>query len=528
MRRLLERLGAGVGRRPKLAWRHAPHPPIVNPVSQAQQTSVARLDARSAPRELRPRRTRGWLVRRVLLVADVVGLVSAFLVTQIVLGDLFQRLRPDVAELFVFFLISLPAWAVAAKLYGLYDRDEERTDHSTSDDVAGVFHLVTVGAWILYAGAWLTEVTTPNLEKTVLFWALAILFITVGRAAGRTLVRRSSAYVQNAVIVGGGDVGQLVARKYLLHPEYRIRLLALVDDDPRAQRDELQGVEVWPTDRLLGLVRERRIDRVLIAFSQLPAEQTLSLIRELRELNVQIDIVPRLFDVMPPSVDVHSVEGLALLSLRPMRMSRSSRLVKRSVDLVGATALLVLTAPLFAFFSWRIRRDSPGPIFFRQTRLGQDMKEFTALKFRTMTHAAHDDDHFEYVTSIMSSRASVGANGLYKLERPAAVTKAGAWLRKTSLDELPQLLNVLRGDMSLVGPRPCIPYETSLFEPHHFERFLVPAGLTGLWQVTARSRATFAEALDLDVAYARGWSLGLDLRLLARTPLQVFRDQGTT
>ena len=275
-------------------------------------------------------------------------------------------------------------------------------------------------------------------------------------------------------------------------------------------------------------MQERQIDRVVFAFSHDSHQQTLALIRELRQLNVQIDLVPRLYEVMPPNVDVHSVEGLPLLSLRPVRISRSSRLVKRTIDLIGASILLILTAPLFALFTWRIKRDSPGPVFFRQTRLGQDMKEFTALKFRTMTHTVHDGEHREYVQSIMSSRASVGANGLYKLERGDAVTKVGRGLRKTSLDELPQLLNVLRGDMSLVGPRPCIPYETSLFGPHHFERFLVPAGITGLWQVTARSRATFGEALDLDVAYARGWSLGLDLRLLARTPLQVFRDRGTT
>jgi lipopolysaccharide/colanic/teichoic acid biosynthesis glycosyltransferase len=231
---------------------------------------------------------------------------------------------------------------------------------------------------------------------------------------------------------------------------------------------------------------------------------------------------------MPPNVDVHSVEGLTLLSLRPMRMSRSSRLAKRSLDIVGAGLLLILTAPLFGLFAWRIKRDSPGPVFFRQTRLGQDMKEFTALKFRTMTDVRHDDAHRKYMTSIMNSSVTVGENGLYKLERPDAVTRVGRFLRKTSLDELPQLLNVLRGDMSLVGPRPCIPYETSLFEPHHFERFLVPAGLTGLWQVMARSRSTFVEALDFDVAYARGWSFGLDLRLLARTPLQIFRDRGTT
>jgi exopolysaccharide biosynthesis polyprenyl glycosylphosphotransferase len=497
-------------------------------VNRLEQTAVVRLPESSTNLGKRRRRRRGWLVRRVLLLADLIGLVAAFIVTQLLLGEATNRIRPDVAELFVFFVISLPGWAVAAKLYGLYDRDEERTDHSTTDDIVGVFHLVTVGAWILFAGAWLTHLTYPNLTKTAVFWALAILFITGGRAIGRGIVRRSSSYLQNAVVVGGGHVGQLIARKYLLHPEYGIRLVGVVDDQPLEQRDELAGVELWRTDELLELVQEREVDRVVFAFSHDSHEHTLALIRDLRQLDVQIDLVPRLYEVLPPNVDVHSVEGLPLLSLRPTRMSRSSRLVKRAIDVVVSSLLLIVTLPLFALFAWRIKRDSPGPVFFRQTRLGQDMKEFTALKFRTMTDAGHDAEHREYVKSIMSSRAVVGETGLYKLERGDAVTKVGRWLRKTSLDELPQLLNILRGDMSLVGPRPCIPYETTLFGPHHFERFLVPAGLTGLWQVTARSRATFVEALDLDVAYARGWSLGLDLRLLARTPLQVFRDRGTS
>jgi exopolysaccharide biosynthesis polyprenyl glycosylphosphotransferase len=497
-------------------------------VNRLEQTAVVRLPESSTNLGKRRRRRRGWLVRRVLLLADLIGLVAAFIVTQLLLGEATNRIRPDVAELFVFFVISLPGWAVAAKLYGLYDRDEERTDHSTTDDIVGVFHLVTVGAWVLFAGAWLTHLTYPNLTKTAVFWALAIVFITGGRAIGRSIVRRSSSYVQNAVVVGGGHVGQLIARKYLLHPEYGIRLVGVVDDQPLEQRDELAGVELWRTDELLELVQEREVDRVVFAFSHDSHEHTLALIRDLRQLDVQIDLVPRLYEVLPPNVDVHSVEGLPLLSLRPTRMSRSSRLVKRAIDVVVSSLLLIVTLPLFALFAWRIKRDSPGPVFFRQTRLGQDMKEFTALKFRTMTDAGHDAEHREYVKSIMSSRAVVGETGLYKLERGDAVTKVGRWLRKTSLDELPQLLNILRGDMSLVGPRPCIPYETTLFGPHHFERFLVPAGLTGLWQVTARSRATFVEALDLDVAYARGWSLGLDLRLLARTPLQVFRDRGTS
>src|SRR4029077_15207439 len=128
----------------------------------------------------------------------------------------------------------------------------------------------------------------------------------------------------------------------------------------------------------------------------------------------------------------------------------------------------------------------------------------------------------------MNGGGEAGPNGLFKLERRDDVTRFGAWLRKRSLDELPQLLNVLRGDMSLVGPRPCLPYEVEHFEPHHFDRFLVPAGVTGLWQVSARAHSKFGEALDMDVLYARSWSLGLDLRLLARTPLQLLRARATT
>jgi exopolysaccharide biosynthesis polyprenyl glycosylphosphotransferase len=470
---------------------------------------------------------RGWLVRRVLLAGDLAGLVLAFAATEIALGALSSsRSRPAIAELFLYFVISLPGWVIAAKLYGLYDHDEERTDHSTTDDVVGVFHLVTVAVWVLYAGAWLSGATTPQLRKTVLFWFLAILFITTGRSIGRSLARRSAAYIQNTLVVGAGEVGQLVARKYLQHPEYGIRLIGLVDTDPRERREDLEGVSVWPREQLLDIVRERGVERVVVAFSRDSHDDTLALIRSLRELGVQIDIVPRLFEAVPAQVDIHSVEGLALLGLRPVRLSRSSRLVKRALDLVGSLLLLVVTAPLFAYAAIRIRRDSPGPIFFRQLRLGEDMREFTALKFRTMRVGSDQEKHREYVKSIMSSKAAPVASGLYKLDRSDEVTSFGRWLRKTSLDELPQLINVLRGDMSLVGPRPCIAYETEFFAPQHFERFLVPAGLTGLWQVTARARTTFTEALDMDVAYARGWSIGLDLRILARTPIQVFRQRG--
>ncbi len=493
-------------------------------------TSVAKALARdrghAAVRARKPRRRRGWVVRRVLLAADVAGLLTAFLVTQLVLADFSNGVDRRVVDLFLIFVVSLPGWVLAAKVYGLYDRDDERTDHSTADEVSGVFHLVTVLVWVLFAGAWITGITTPPIEKTVLFWLLAIAFIAGARILGRSLVRRTSAYVQNAVIVGAGDVGQLLARKYVQHPEYGIRLVGLVGERAETLRDELTGIAIYPDRELIELVSRESVERVVIAFTETPNEQLLDLLRELRKLDVQIDVLPRLFEVLTPKLDVHSIEGIPLIGLRPAGISMSSRLIKRALDVVLASALLLLVAPLFAFAAWRVKRDSPGPIFFRQMRVGEEEREFPMLKFRTMAVGTDTDVHRDYIRSIMDKGAAPIAGGLYKLDRGDAVTRSGRWLRRTSLDELPNLINVLRGEMSIVGPRPCLAYETEYFEPHHFERFLVPAGITGLWQVTARARTTFAEALDLDVAYARGWSLGLDLKILARTPLSVFRQRG--
>jgi lipopolysaccharide/colanic/teichoic acid biosynthesis glycosyltransferase len=242
---------------------------------------------------------------------------------------------------------------------------------------------------------------------------------------------------------------------------------------------------------------------------------------------VQIDIVPRAFELIGPSVRVHTVEGLPLLGLPPVRLARSSRLVKRGLDVSAAIFGLLLCAPFFAVVALLIRHDSSGPIFFRQTRLGISQRPFTMLKFRSMQDGTSDAEHRSYIEATSKPDATLSTDGLYKLDRLDSVTRVGRWLRRTSLDELPQLLNVLRGDMSLVGPRPCLPYEVEYFDAHHFDRFLVPAGITGLWQVTARAHATFIEALDMDVAYARGWSLGLDVALALRTLRQLVAGKAT-
>jgi exopolysaccharide biosynthesis polyprenyl glycosylphosphotransferase len=462
---------------------------------------------------------RGWLVRRLLLVADLLGLSLAFLLS-VGVSKAFEQ---DAWIDFGILIASLPVWIVAAKLFGLYDEDESRADHSTLDDLGRVFLLVTVGAFPLALAA------GYEIEEVLLFWACGIAFVTTGRAVARVAARRTLAYVQNAVIVGAGDIGQLVARKLLQHDEYGINLVGFVDREPKERQANLQHVTLLGTlEELPDIVRLLGIQRVIIAFSRDDPQETLRIVRSLRHLGVQIDIVPRLFEIVGPNAEVHALEALPMLGLPPARLGRSSILLKRVTDVVGAALLLAVTAPLFALFAWRIKRESAGPVFFRQRRLGMNQREFTVFKFRTMRLDAEEGPHREYIRATMNGNGEPGSKGLFKLDRTDDVTRFGGWLRKRSLDELPQLINVLRGEMSLVGPRPCLPYEVEHFAPHHFERFLVPAGMTGLWQVAARAHSNFGEALDMDVLYARSWSLGLDLQLLLRTPLQLLRSAATS
>jgi exopolysaccharide biosynthesis polyprenyl glycosylphosphotransferase len=470
-----------------------------------------------------PRHRRGWLVRRMLVAADVTGLLLAFLASDLVAGGP-SALSTAVA---LAFLVSLPAWIGIARAYSLYEADEERTFHATTDDLVGVFHLVSLGTWLFFGFLWLTHITDVRAVDAIAFWAIAMLLIATMRSIARGYCRTLPTYRQRTIILGAGDIGQRVARKLLRHPEYGIELLGLVDSAPKPRHQDLGDLPLLGGPRdLRDLVREQGVERVVVAFSNESDEEMLATIRSLHDLDVQVDIVPRLFELVTSSVKVDGVEGLPVVALPPVRSHRSGSALKRTLDIVLSGIALLVLAPLFAYIAIRIRRDSDGPVFFRQTRLGHNQRKFTALKFRTMRAENDDTEHRKLIERLMDADGAMDGGVLFKLEKDDRITGVGRWLRATSLDELPQLINVFRGDMSLVGPRPCIPYETEHFEPHHFDRFLVPAGITGLWQVTARARSTFREALDMDVAYARGWSLSLDLRLLCRTPWQVLARKG--
>jgi exopolysaccharide biosynthesis polyprenyl glycosylphosphotransferase len=465
------------------------------------------------------------VVRRALAAADVLGILAAFSFTQLA----FAGNDPPVDQVgplleTALFALSLPLWIVLGRMYGLYAGDEEHANHSAADDFFGVFNMLTVGAWGLFAGAYLIDFADPSFPKLGLFWLLAIALVTVARglarAAGRrrglarAAVRRTDAYVQNTLIVGAGHVGQRIARKLLQHPEYGVNIVGFVDDRPRERGEGLGGLTVLGrTEELAELVEVLGVERVIVAFSQAGHDETLELIRNLNDLGVQVDVVPRLFDVLGPQMRVHAAEGLPLLGLAPARLSNSSLFLKRALDLVCSGLALVLLAPLFAVLAVALRLDSPGPVLFRQVRMGRGNRTFTILKFRTM---AADADMRKAEVAHLNKH--LGADDrMFKAPDDPRVTRVGAFLRRYSLDELPQLVNVLRGEMSLVGPRPLILDEDRHVDGWARKRLDLKPGITGLWQVLGRDDIPFEEMVGLDYRYVTNWSLANDLKLVMQT-----------
>jgi exopolysaccharide biosynthesis polyprenyl glycosylphosphotransferase len=466
---------------------------------------------------------RGWLVRRMLVAADLIGLTLAFTAAEALFGpghgvrDTFNAQQE-----YLLFLVTLPGWVVVAKLYGLYDRDEERTDHSTADDLVGVFHMVTVGSWLFLTVSWLTNIAHPNFGRLLVFWAFSVIAVTVARVSGRALARRNIAYLQNTVIVGAGDVGQTIARKLLHHPEYGINLVGFVDAEPKARRDDLEHLTLLgPSERLPAIVRLFDVERVIIAFSNENHTDSLDLIRSMKDLEIQVDVVPRLFELVGPGVGIHTIEGLPLVGLAPPRLANSSKALKRAMDLLISMVGLIVFAPVFAIIAMLIKLDSRGPVFFRQVRMGQGDKTFRIFKFRTMTADAEARKH--EVAHLNKHLRNGRDPRMFKINGDPRVTRIGRCLRRYSLDEFPQLINVARGEMSLVGPRPLILDEDQYVDTWGRDRLHLKPGCTGVWQVLGRSDIPFDEMLRLDYLYVTGWSVWRDLQLIGRTAAVLFR-----
>jgi exopolysaccharide biosynthesis polyprenyl glycosylphosphotransferase len=455
-----------------------------------------------------PGHRRGWLVRRMLLGADVTGLTLAFVVAEGTYGT-----RGDWPEM-IAFVATLPAWTAVAQLYGLYSNDEERAVHSTADDLLTVFHLITVVSWLLFVVGWLTGIIDPNLPKLVLFWALSIALVVSLRGLARTFAHRSDAYVQNALVVGAGEVGQSIAKKLLAHPEYGVRVIGFVDDRPRERDPGLEDLAIVGTlDEIPELVYEYDVSRVVIAFSNVNDRVHLALLRTLKDHDVQVDVVPRLFEVVGARTHLHTIEGLPLLGLPPLRLDRPWQALKRAMDIVLAGIGLIVLLPLLVAIAVAIKVTSPGPVFFRQVRMGYHDRPFAILKFRTMVRDAEElKPHLAHLNAHLADDPR-----MFKVEDDPRVTPVGRVLRRWALDELPQLVNVLLGEMSLVGPRPLIPEEDSHVQAWARRRHSLKPGVTGPWQALGASDIPFEEMVRLDYVYITNWSLYEDVKWLWRT-----------
>ena len=326
---------------------------------------------------------RGWLVRRALLVADVCGLILAFAATELLLGSpdgsgSFQQLTA-IGEVAIFCL-TLPLWILLAKLYGLYDRDEERPAHTTVDDLIGVVHLTTIGLWSVTVGAWLTHLIAPDFAKLVFFWILAVTFIVLARCVARATVRRTGAYRQRTLIVGADRSARLLAEKLSRHPESGIDVIACVSEQPNDRLDSIPVVGA-PED-VLSIVSELDIERVI--FARLDEAEVSTIIRPLRSTDVQVDMVVRPLEAVAPDTRVHMLDGIPILGISPARLSHSSLLLKRTIDVALSGIALVLLSPVLAVIALLIKLDSRGPVLYRHDRIGRDWEPFRLLKFRTM------------------------------------------------------------------------------------------------------------------------------------------------
>jgi exopolysaccharide biosynthesis polyprenyl glycosylphosphotransferase len=458
--------------------------------------------------------SRGWLMRRLLLFADGVGLLAAFFAAMALAPATSVEDTVKVRWEIALFVASLPLWALLARLHGLYDRDEERTDHSTVDDIVGVFQVVTLGTWSFLVVTYGLDLPHPPLGRLVLFWLLAVGLVPLLRAGIRMVGRRQAAYVQNVIIVGSGAVARLLEAKIEKHPEYGLRVVGFVDHDAGASPNGSGQIRLLgTTDDLPALVHDHRVERVVIAFSTDSHEQTLAVIRATQSSDVQIDIVPRMFEVLGTNAQLHTIEGIPLVGLPIPRLTHSERLLKRLLDVAGAMLGLVAFAPLFLVTAVLIKLDSRGPVFFRQVRMGVGGRTFSVFKFRTMVRDAEDrKPEVEH----LNMHVHVDPR-MFKIPNDPRITRVGGFLRRWRIDELPQLVNVLRGEMSLVGPRPLILDEHQHVERWARRRLNLKPGMTGLWQVLGASDIPFDEMTKLDYLYVTNWSLREDLRLILLT-----------
>ena len=456
------------------------------------------------------------LYRRVLVLSDICAAVGALILLRAIEGNALAQWD----------LTAALGLAAMAKLLGRYDADRVTIRRSTLDEAPSLVVLAALCAvsWSLVDVPLGVHTHLAGGGVGLLWVLLATLLILT-----RSLVRSIATHLtgpERVLIVGGADARRALAHSLSTDPGAHLEVVGFLPLEDERRRDQGPPTHVdgerrtrdWSFADLPQLVARLRVDRVLLVPTGADTELMLEAVTRTMGLQLSVSVIPRLFEVLGSAVEFDTVGGVTVLGIRRPGLGRSSRFIKRTMDVLGAGLALALCSPIFITIAVAIKLDTPGPVLFRQRRVGRDGTLFEMLKFRSMLKGA------EARREELASRNETV--GLFKVANDPRVTRVGRLIRRCSLDELPQLLNVLRGDMSLVGPRPLVIAEDALVQGRHRERLSFAPGMTGPWQVLGPTRPPLAEMVKTDYLYAITWSLWLDIKILLRTISHVRAGRG--
>jgi exopolysaccharide biosynthesis polyprenyl glycosylphosphotransferase len=402
---------------------------------------------------------------------------------------------------------------------------DDRLHGSVLDSASYVMGMISLAAVLTIASAALLGSSTP-IDLPLRLWLFGAVYLGVARVMLLSVRRqavRNPALATPTLVIGAGAVGEHLVKRLSSDPRYGLRPVGFLDSDPPPSSD-LSSAPVAPllggTKDLTDTIAATEARHVILAFASEPDHRLLVAVKQCHDLGIEVSLVPRLFEAVNDRATLDHVGGLPVVSLKPTNPRGWQFTVKHTVDRLFAFVALVALAPVLLAIAASVRMDSPGPILFRQRRVGRDGRTFDLLKFRTMRQPSDGSTRFKPIYG----SAPGGIEGEDRR------TKLGRWLRSASLDELPQLLNVLRGEMSLIGPRPERPEFVELFAAEidrYQDRHRVKSGITGWAQVSGlRGQTSIADRVEWDNYYVRNWSLRLDLRIVALTLAEVLRFRG--
>jgi exopolysaccharide biosynthesis polyprenyl glycosylphosphotransferase len=510
-------------------------------VSDFTTASAVRVPAR-APRWVVP------LVKLALVLTDatlaLLCFVAAFYVRHY--QSIIQRgaagslsWSRDFAPYALLLPLIIPIRLLLLRYYDLY---RVRGEFSFVDDVARVFKATAISSLLIVAAAFMyrggVTFRTYSYSRAIFVLDFALMFASLSIIrmifrTGQIMMRRRGINLIPTLIVGRGAEAALCIREMRARPEIGYRIIGIVDNE---RTDVLAGASfegvpvIGSLETLPEAIRESRANEVIISDPNVPGEKLFDvMIQTGRRRGVEFRIAPTLLNCLPSKTEIDQVGSLPMVTLFRSPLSSGARIVKRTSDLLIAAAALTVLAPLWLLIALLIKLDSRGPVFYKQERVGMDGRIFLFYKFRSMQVGSDDATHREYQRAYISGRADSNLGDderpVFKLRADDRITRVGRLLRKTSLDELPQLFNVLRGDMSVVGPRPPIPYEVENYQVWHRKRLDMKPGITGLWQVSGRNRLPFDEMVRMDLYYIENWSLLLDIKIILQTLPVMWRGE---